>query len=90
MSVDASYNYNISGSYNYTGDKSDAPTVTDWYAHDIKILTSDFMQGGISANYGMWIRDGINLGLSAGFTYLYANKNKLHRSIANIGVNLLF
>jgi hypothetical protein len=90
LSLKASYNYNISGKYNYTGNKSDAPTITDWYAHDIKILTSDFMQGGIDVKYGIKIRDDINLGLSGSFSYLYANKDKLHRTITGIGVNLIF
>lgn len=66
---------NLSGKYEYGGTQSDSVIVTDLYSVNHKIVTSDYLQAGVSAAWAITLPKSRKLGLSLDASYLAAQSS---------------
>lgn len=86
----ACFRKNLAGGYSYSGSKSAAATVRDWYPHDARVMTSDFLCGGLCADWTFPTRKRLCISLHAEASVLGTLKTGLNRLLSDTGISLIF
>jgi len=75
VGVDLSYNKNLSGEYQYSGQHADYLIVTDFEKTDLNYLIANYYSAGISACYSQKLDEAkkANLFIKADFNYTYTS-----------------
>lgn len=82
---------NILGEYVYSGSKSSSPPVRNWYTHDTKVLTSDYIRCGIDVDWTFPIKNAINFSIHSDVGTMYALCNRgMYIFDASCGISIIF
>ena len=84
------YNNNRGGSYKYGGPDPASPVVTDFYAKDIKFLTSDFIKIGADMNLSFAVGAKSSVLLGVNWQMLSSSGGGGNRNFLTASLGLLF
>lgn len=89
--VNAGYNSNIKGEYNYTGAYTDSPTVKYMFKNDIQFLASDYYKIGGEINFSTLVTKKTSLFLEASCQYYKPKDSDFSdRILTNFSIGITF
>lgn len=87
--IDAAARKGLSGEYVFGGSKNDNRLATEWYPHDLDILTSDYILAGANAEWMFPVNEKLHLGCTASVSGLFATGSR-SRLFTDLGIKLAF
>lgn len=86
------YNYNLAGEYVFRGSEANKKSrvVTEWYANDIAVYTSNFIKLGLDLDYSIEVSKKIALRIGGNFDYILPDIDNRSRCLANISFGMIF
>lgn len=84
------YNSNIDGSYKYGGTDTESLVITDFYAKDIKFLTSDYVKFGINLDLSYAVGAKMSMLLGLDYQMLSSSGDNGNRNFLTARIGLLF
>jgi hypothetical protein len=89
--LNAGYNSNLNGEYNYSGSYADSRVVTEMYANDILYMASDYVKVGAELCFSTLVGARTSMFLQAKCQYYSPDESKFNnRMYTNLSLGITF